>query len=205
MDEPVSTVYVVDDDEAVRASITALVRTVGLTVQACGSAEEFLDVYDSEKPGCIVLDVRMHGMSGPELQSKLKADGVEIPIIFVTGHGDVPMAVKAVQDGAVSFVEKPFRDQVLLDAIHKAIEIDIQARHKRTRRIDIEAKVALLTPKEWSIVKPLIIGDGDKQIAFQLGVGRRAVAFHRAKILEKMEVSNVVQLAALLSKLDISL
>ncbi|MHC4641095.1 MAG: response regulator transcription factor [Planctomycetota bacterium] len=205
MDEPVSTVYVVDDDEAVRTSITTLVRTVGLTVQAHGSAEEFLDIYDPDKPGCIVLDVRMQGMSGLELQSKLKADGIEVPIIFVTGHGDVPMAVEAVQNGAVGFVEKPFRDQVILDAIHKAIEIDFQARHNRAARTDIEAKVALLTPKEQSIAKLLIIGNEDKQIAYELGISRRAVAFQRAKILKKMEVSNVVELTALLSKLDISL
>jgi len=203
MDEPEPTVFIVDDDEAIRRSLTLLLETVGIKTETCTSCEEFLNAYDHTQPGCLVLDVRMHGMSGLELQSKLKADRVDIPVIIITGHGDVPMAVKAIQDGAVGFVEKPFRDQVLLNLIHKTIEIDVQARHNRAGRIDIEARVEPLTPKERKIMKLLIIGEEDKQVALQLGVSRRAVAFHRAKILEKMEVSNVVELAVLLSKSDI--
>lgn len=197
--EPI--VFIVDDDEAVCQSLSMLIETVGLNTQTYTRAEDFLDAYDPAQACCLVLDVRMPGMSGIELQSKVKAEGINIPIIIVTGHGDVPMAVEAIKAGAIDFIEKPFRDQVLLDNIQKAIEIDAHNRRKQTVRKDIEARLALLTPREQQVMEGLVIGKSDKVIAYELGISRKTVDFHRAHILEKMKVDSVINLARLAQKL----
>ncbi|RKY12300.1 MAG: DNA-binding response regulator [Planctomycetota bacterium] len=203
MDEPEPTVFIVDDDEVIRRSLSLLLETVGIKTETFTSCEEFLNAYDRAKAGSLVLDVRMRGMSGLELQAKLKADRVDIPVVIITGHGDVPMAVKAMQNGAISFIEKPFRDQVLLDNVQKAIELETQVRRERIMRTDIEAKLALLTKREREIMDLLITGKTNKMIAHELGISHKTVDFHRGNVLEKMGVDSVVELLRLTQKLDL--
>jgi len=195
--EPI--IFIVDDDEAVQQSLSMLVETVGLNAQSYGRAEDFLDAYDPAQAGCLLLDVRMPGMSGLKLQSKLAAEGINIPII-ITGHGDVPLAVQAIKAGAIDFIEKPFRDQVLLDNIQKAIELDVQTRREQAEQADVEAKIALLTPREREVMDLLVLGKFNKVIAYELGISQKTVDFHRAHILEKMGVGSVVELLRLTQK-----
>ena len=197
------TVFVVDDDEDVRESLSLLIEMVGLKVQMYGSAQHFLADYDPAQAGCLVLDVRMPGMSGLELQSKLAAEGVGLPIIIITGYGDVPMAVDALRMGAVNFIEKPFRDQVLLDSVQKAIEIDVQSRLEQCEQADIETKLSLLTPREQQILDLLVTGKSSKMIAYELGISQKTVSFHRAHILEKVGVDSVLELARLSQKAEL--
>ncbi len=197
--EPI--VFVVDDDEAVCRSLSLLIETVGLKVQTYGSAQDFLDAYDPAQSGCLVLDVRMPGMSGLELQSKLIAESLNIPVIIITGHSDVLLAVQAIKVGAVDLIEKPFRDQDLLDNVQKAIEIDAEVRRRQTKRADIETKMALLTPRELEIIELLVIGKSSKIIGYELGISQKTVDYHRVHILEKMGVDSVVELALLAQKL----
>lgn len=191
------TVYVVDDDEAICRSLTLLIQGIGLNVQTFTNAQDFLTTYDPDTPGCLVTDVRMPGMSGLELQAKLAERGTVLPAIVITGHGDIPMAVDAMKAGIVDFVEKPFRDQVLLDDIQKALELDAQTRRRRTQKTDIQGKTALLTPREEQIMDLLIEGKSSKTIAFELGISQKTVDFHRSHILEKMGVDSVVELVLL--------
>ena len=200
--EPI--VFIVDDDKAVQQSLSMLVETVGLNAQTYSRAEDFLDAYDPAQAGCLLLDVRMPGMSGLELQSKLAAEGINIPIIIVTGHSDVPMAVEAVKAGAIDFIEKPFRDQVLLDDIQKALEQDALDRREQTERADIEAKKALLTPREREVMELLVVGKSNKVIAYELGISQKTVDFHRAHIIEKMQVGSVVELVRLTQKVGLT-
>jgi len=200
MDKSEPIVFVVDDDEAVCHSLRMLIETVGLEVQTYHSAQNFLDAYDPAQMGCLVLDVRMPGMSGPELQSKLTAQGINIPVIIITGYGDVPMAVQAIKAGAIDFIEKPFRDQVLLDNIQKAIELDAQNRHKQSERTDVETKIAILTPREREVMDLLVLGKSNKVIAYELGISQKTVGFHQAHILRKMGVGSVVELVRLMQK-----
>ena len=201
MSEP--TIFVVDDDEVVRQSLSLLIETVGLKVQTYGNAQDFLDDYEPEQPGCLILDVRMPGMSGLELQSKLIAEGINIPVIIISGHGDVPMAVQAIKAGAVDFIEKPFRDQVLLDNIQRAVELDAQARCEQSGRYDVEAKLALLTPREQGVMDLLITGKSNKTVAYELGISQKTVDFHRVHILEKMGVDSVVELVRLVQNVHL--
>jgi FixJ family two-component response regulator len=191
------TVFVVDDDEAVRRSLSMLVETVGLKVRTFSNGQEFLDSCGPNQAGCVVLDVRMPGMSGLEVQSKLKAGGVSIPVIIVTGHGDVPMAVEALKAGAMDFVEKPFRDQTLLDNIQEAIELDARNRSSHAQQTEIEARKALLTRREQQVMELLVAGKNNKTIAHELQISQKTVDFHRANVLEKMGVESVVKLVRL--------
>ena len=200
--EPI--VFVVDDDDAVRDSLSMLIEAVGLKVRTYGNAQDFLDAYDPGQGGCLVLDVRMPGMSGLELQSKLVAKGITIPVIIITGHGDVYMAVEAMKAGVIDFVEKPFRDQVLLDSIPRAIEIDAQNRRRQTERADIETKLSLLTSRERQIMELLVIGKSNKMIAYELGISQKTVDFHRVHLMEKMRVDSVVELVHLVQKLGLA-
>ena len=197
--EPI--VFIVDDDEAVQQSLTMLLGTVGLNAQAYGSAEDFLDAYDpAAQPGCLLLDVRMPppGMSGMELQARLATEPTRTQVIIITGHADVPMAVEAIKAGAVDFIEKPFRDQVLLDSIQKALELDAKARREQAEQADIEAKIARLTPREQQISDLVVLGKSSKTIAYELGISQKTVDFHRVNILEKMGVDSVVELVRLM-------
>ncbi len=188
------TVFVVDDDKAVREGIALLVKSVGLKVRCFENAQQFLDACDPSQPGCLVLDVRMPGMSGLELCEKLAEHKVTLPVIFLTGHGDVGMGVRAIKNGAVDFIEKPPNDQVLLDSVHKAIELDAAQRRRMAEQKSVAERAAKLTPRERQVMARLVQGKSDKQIAFELGISVRGVAFHRANILEKLEVDSVVEL-----------
>lgn len=203
MEEYEPTVFIVDDDEAVCQSLSMLIETVDLNVQTYHSGQEFLDTYGTAQTGCLVLDVRMPGISGLELQSKLVAEGFNIPVIIITGHGDVPMAVQAIKAGALDFIEKPFRNQVLLDNVQKAIELDAKNRHNHLQEANIAAKLALLTPREQEIVDLLMAGESNKAIAYDLGISPRTVDFHRLHIMKKMGVDSLVGLVRLIQKLDL--
>lgn len=190
-------VYVVDDNEAVCRSIGILIRGVGLDVCTYNNAEDFLAGYDGNRPGCLVVDVRMPGMSGLDLQLQLKKEGISLPSIVITGHGDIPMAVEAMKAGVVDFIEKPFRDQLLLDDIQKALQLDSESRSRRAIEKDIATKASQLTPREDEIMHFLVDGKSSKTIAYELGISQKTVDFHRAHILEKMGVDSVVELILL--------
>ncbi len=196
------TVFIVDDDAVICDGISQLIETVGLNAKVFNSAQEFLDSYDTACPGCLVLDVRMPGMSGLQLQEKLKEKNVKLPIIFITGHGNVRMGVDAVKKGAVDFIEKPFEDQVLLDQIHAAIARDAQSRAKRTEQQAIEAKLALLTPRERQVLDLVKDGKNSKVVALELDLSQKTIEGHRAHIMEKMQVESIAKLVTLVNKLD---
>lgn len=197
-DNPV--VFVVDDDEAICESLRLLIGDIGLEVRTFTSARQFLEKYDSSRPGCLVLDVRMSGISGLELQARLNEMGVHIPTIIITGHADVPMAVEAMKAGATDFIEKPFRDQVLLDSIQKAIDLDLRVRRQRQEHQDVQSRLGLLTHREREVMDRLVAGKSNKSIAFDLGISQKTVDFHRANILDKIGVSSVVELVRLTQK-----
>lgn len=193
-------VFVVDDDEAVCRSLSLLIEDIGLKVETYTSAPAFLSAYDPAQPGCLVLDVRMSGMSGLELQSRLNELDYGIPTIIITGHADVPMAVEAMKAGALDFIEKPFRDQVLLDNIQRAIDWDARTRRRRQEMRDVQSRITLLTPREREIMDLLVRGKTNKAIAYELGISQKTVDFHRANILQKVEVRSVVELVRLMQK-----
>ena len=198
MENPI--VFIVDDDEAICESLRLLIGDIGLEVKTFHSARQFLSEYAPSQPGCLVLDVRMSGMSGLELQAKLHERAIEIPTIIITGHGDVPMAVEALKAGALDFIEKPFRDQVLLDSIQKAVDLDARARRLHKERQDVQSRVQLLTRRESEIMERLVAGKANKSIAYELGISPKTVDFHRANILAKTGVNSVVELVRLTQK-----
>jgi len=188
------TVFVVDDDPGVRDAIRLLLRSVGLRAEVFSSAIAFLESYDAEAPGCIVLDLRMPGMSGIELQDRLIELGSNLPIIFVTAHGDVPTAVVAVKAGAVDFIQKPFQDQKLLDMVHHAIDLNSHACEERADLAAIEIRLRSLTPRELAVLELVVEGTMNKIIARELGISQRTVEIHRARVMDKMEANSVSQL-----------
>jgi FixJ family two-component response regulator len=188
------TVFVVDDDQEVRDALTLLMTSVGLAVEAFGSAQEFLDQFDPARPGCLLLDIRMKGMSGLDLQDQLAVEEVHPPIIIVTGHGDVPMAVRAVKAGAVDFIEKPFKEQVLLDSVFRAIESDAENRGRVLQLADIDTRLQRLTPRESEVLDMVIAGKRNKVIADDLGISQSTVEAHRAKVMDKMEAGSLSDL-----------
>jgi FixJ family two-component response regulator len=188
------TVFVIDDDDAVRNSLCLLLKSLGMPAVAHESAEAFLAAYDDEQPGCIVLDVRMPGMSGPELQDALTRRGAPIPVIFITGHGDVPMAVEAMRHGAVDFLQKPFSDKDLVDRIQLALTADRRNRETMGVKDEIRARFAALTPRERQVLDLVTQGKSNKVIAGDLGASQRTVEIHRAHVMEKMGASSLAQL-----------
>jgi FixJ family two-component response regulator len=196
------TVFVVDDDPAVRDSLALLLRSVGLNGEAFASAQDFLEAHDAERPGCLVLDVRMPGMSGLELQQQLEALHSTLPIIFITAHGDVPMAVAAVKAGAVDFIQKPFRDQDLLDKIQHAIAADVRIREKLADRRDILDRIESLTPREQEVMEMVVDGKANKVIAIDLGLSQRTVEIHRARVMQKMAAESVSQLVQMVMRVQ---
>ncbi len=192
MSEP--TVFIVDDDQAVARSLRWLIESVQLKVETFSSAQAFIDGYDASKPGCMVLDVRMPGMSGLDLQERLAVQRIDVPIIFITGHGDVKMAVRAVKSGAFDFIEKPFNDQDLLDRIQKAIIFDAEQRGKSFLRAQLLALFANLTPREREVLDLVVEGMSNKAIARLLGLSAKTVEVHRAKMMEKMLARSVADL-----------
>lgn len=188
------TVFVVDDDPGVLDSLAFLLRSVGLEAVTYASANEFLSDYDPDRAGCLVLDVRMPGMSGLELQERLEARGSLLPIIFLTAHGDVPMAVQALKAGAADFVQKPFRDQELIDKIQLALEENERLRKDFGRQDEILARMATLTPREKEVMGLVVDGKANKVIANDLGLSQRTVEIHRARVMEKMGAGSVAEL-----------
>ena len=196
------TVFVVDDNEVVARSLRWLVETVQLRVETYASAQAFLDGYDAAKPGCLVLDVRMPGMSGLDLQERLAAQRIHIPIIFVTGHGDVQMAVRAVKSGAFDFIEKPFNDQDLLERIHKAIRFDAVQRDQDLQHQQLRALFANLTTREREVLDQVVLGKSNKAIANCFGLSAKTIEVHRAKVMEKMQADSVADLVKMSMQLQ---
>jgi len=188
------TVFVVDDDEGVRDSLRFLLKSVGMPTKTLGSATEFLDSYEVNQPGCLVLDVRMPAMSGLELQQQLNLRGAMIPVIFITGHGDIPMAVEAMQHGAFDFLQKPFRDQDLIDRLQKALAKDAQNRTELKQRDQIRTRFETLTPREHEVLVLMVRGLPNKIMAAELGVSQRTVEIHRARVMEKTEAGSLAHL-----------
>jgi len=198
MSEAQATVFVVDDDDAARNGLRELVESVSVDVKTFASAQGFLDAYEAEICGCLLLDVRMPGMSGLKLQDEMNRRGITLPIIFITGHGDVSMAVEALKNGAFDFVEKPIRGQFLLDKIHGAIEKHRQTCRRKDKMMQIQARQALLTDREREILDRVKVGSGTKVIAKEFGLSRKTVDAHLTNIREKMGVESTPQLIMLL-------
>ena len=196
------TVFVVDDDESVRGSLRFLLRSAGLESRAFASAPEFLAAYDPAQPGCVVLDVRMPGMSGLELQQELNLRGAVLPVIFITGHGDVPMAVEAMQHGAHDFLQKPFRDEDLIERIRRALAKDAKARAALEQHKSIRARLDSLTPREREVLGLMARGKPNKIMAHELGVSQRTVEIHRARVMEKSGASSLAELVRMVMDVE---
>src|SRR6266496_751289 len=190
----VPTVFIVDDDEAVRDSIAELVSSVGLRPRTFASAGAFLDTFDADAPGCLVLDVRMAHMSGPTLQEKLIAIGARVPIVFISGHGDIPVAIKTIKAGAIDFVQKPYHEQQLLDSINEALRLDASARQATTAQDGLAERLTTLTAREREVMDLVVKGMSSKAIANELGISHRTVELHRGHILDKLAVRSVAEL-----------
>jgi FixJ family two-component response regulator len=204
MGEAESIVFIIDDDPLYLTSSERLVRSVGFSVQSFESARDFLSSRRPNVPSCLVLDVRLPGLSGLDLQRELAEAGVHIPIIFVTGHGDIPMSVQAMKAGAVEFLTKPFRDQVLLDAIRQAIGRDQVARQRHARNADLRRRYESLTPREREVFRCVVSGMLNKQIADEIGATERTVKFHRGHMMRKMQVNSLAELVRMAEALGIA-
>jgi RNA polymerase sigma factor (sigma-70 family) len=187
-------VFVVDDDQAMRNSLKWLIESVGVQVESFASADEFLAQYQPGRAGCLVLDVRMPGMSGLDLQEYLVEKNVHIPVVIITGHGDVPMAVRAMKGGAIDFIEKPFNDEVLLDAIRRAIAYEEQQRSQHVENLHIQERLSHLTPREHEVMEMVTEGRSNKEIANALGVSAKTIEAHRARVMEKMQAGSLAEL-----------
>ncbi len=198
-----ATVFVIDDDQDVREALQLLMESVGRPVRLYASASEFLDGFDPNRAGCILLDVRMPGMSGLDLQARLAAERLHPPIIVITGHGDVPMAVRAMQAGALEFLEKPFNDQVLLDSVHRALEKDAQQRGEASRLAELRARYQRLTEREKEVLGLVADGKMNKVIAADLHVSQSTVEAHRAKVMEKMEARSLSDLMRMVIAMEL--
>ena len=190
-------VYIVDDDDGMRRALTLLLSTVGYETAAYARPTEFLSRFKPDDPGCLVLDIRMPEMSGLEVQQQLNRMGCMVPIIFITGHGDVPMAVQAMKAGAFEFIQKPFRDQDLLDKINQALRHDAENRIGVARRAEVLRRLESLTPRERQVMDLVVEGGANKVIAIDLGLSERTVEIHRAKVMEKMGARSVAHLVKL--------
>ncbi|OGT46281.1 MAG: hypothetical protein A3E83_09160 [Gammaproteobacteria bacterium RIFCSPHIGHO2_12_FULL_41_20] len=188
-------VYIIDDDQAMVESLTWIIESIGLKTKSYTHPQEFLDSYDPQQHGCLVLDVRMPGISGPELQTRLNTEEApSLPIIFISGHGDVPLAVRVMKAGAVDFLTKPFNDQILLESINKALRLDKANREKRQECAQIRAKFALLSMREVQVLQGIVAGKPNKVISAELKISLKTVEAHRASVMRKMSVRSVPEL-----------
>jgi len=197
-------VFIVDDDLSVRRTTERLVRTAGFNVQAFASGREFLNRARPDGPACLILDVRMPGLDGMQLQRELTQSGINIPIIFITGHGDIPMSVRAMKAGAVEFLTKPFRSHSLLEAIHSAIERDRSAHQERSQSEELRGRYEQLTAREREVMALVVTGMLNKQVAGELATTERTIKFHRANLMQKMQVESLADLVRVAGKLGVS-
>jgi two-component system response regulator FixJ len=202
MSDATPTVFVVDDDAPVRDAIALLLETVELPCETFASAQDFLAAYDGGRSGCLVLDIRMPGMSGLELQEHLRQAGSPIPIVFITGHGDIPMAVEAMKRGAVDFIRKPFRDQELLDRIQEALSEDDTRRAAYRNLGEIRDRVGKLTPREREVFRRVAAGQANKVVAIELGISERTVEIHRSQVMQKTQARTLADLVRMKLTLD---
>ena len=200
---PSQVVFVIDDDASMRDAVSRLLNAVGLTVQTFASASEFLEGRLPDVPGCAVLDVRLPGLSGLDLQREMVERGIHIPVIFITGHGDIPMSVQAMKAGAVEFLTKPFRDQDLLDAVRLGIQLDRQGRKERAELAELRDGHRQLTPREREVMSLVVAGLLNKQIALRLGTSEKTIKIHRSHVMQKMRADSLADLVRMSQKLGI--
>lgn len=202
---PSQVVFVIDDDASMRDAVSRLLNAVGLTVQTFASAREFLAGRLPDVPGCAVLDVRLPGLSGLDLQREMVERGIHIPVIFITGHGDIPMSVQAMKAGAVEFLTKPFRDQDLLDAVRAGIQLDRQGRKERAELAELRDGLRQLTPREREVMSLVVAGLLNKQIALRLGTSEKTIKIHRSHVMQKMRADSLADLVRMCQKLGIEI
>jgi FixJ family two-component response regulator len=197
-----STVFIVDDDPSICAALSRLFKSVGQTARSFASAREFLDQAPGLGPGCLVLDMRLPGLGGLDLQKELAQAGIDLPIIFLTAHGSVPLSVKAMKAGAVDFLEKPVEDQTLLDAVYRALERDRQAGLVRAQRQALQEHFATITPRERQVFEMVVTGKLNKEIAFELGTVEKTIKVHRANLMRKLNCRSLAELVRLAQELE---
>ena len=203
MSEPEAIVFVVDDDESVRESLGGLIRSAGLRVETFASARQFLAAPRANAPSCLVLDVHLPGLSGLDLQKRMAEGDINIPIIFITGRGDIPMSVRAIKAGAVEFLTKPFRDHDLLDAIGQAIESDLAMRRQQAEMANLRGRYESLTPREREVMGLVVSGLLNTQVAAELGINEGTVKVHRGQVMQKMQAASLADLVRMSEKLEI--